>query len=328
MRKIFRIIALVLLTVIVLTSCSGKFQSVMNRTEKTKYLYLVVGFDDAAENTDVMFTAAFDKDANTASFVQIPRDTYCNLGISQNKINQIYAAKRASGASPKVAMSYTASVLSDLLGVSFDGYVGITTTAFRDVVDALGGVEIEISSDMTLALDDGEELHLKRGKNLIRGKDAERFVRYRQGYAMGDLSRIDAQKLFLNAVFKKAATGMSLPALISIASSVNSGIITDINLRKILSLAISSLKSAGIPDTLFVTIPGEPTFASNNLSYYVLNRKNAAEVVEKYMFSSCEFDRERKFTNEKEIGFNNIYNDCNSHYKEYRNDDINKVIIK
>ena len=328
MKKIIKLLALILITAFLATSCSGNFQAAMKKTEKTKYLYLVVGFDDAAENTDVMFTAGFDKQLNTASFVQIPRDTYCDLGISQNKINQIYASKRAAGVAPKEAMSYTVSVLSDLFGVVFDGYVGITTKAFRDVVDALGGVEIEISSDMDLSLDDGEILHLKSGKNIIYGKDAERFVRYRQGYAMGDLSRIDAQKLFLNAVFKKAATGMSLPALISIASKVDSDIITNINLRKILSLAISSLRASGIPSTVFVTIPGEPAFSQNNLSYYVLNRKNAAEVVLKYMFSVYEFDRERRFTSDQEIGFNNIYNDISSNYKEYRGDDINKVTIK
>ena len=88
MRRIISLLCIFAVVTVLLSSCFGGLRSAVNQFDKDEYLYLVVGFDDAAENTDVIFTVGFDKIQNTASFVQIPRDTYCNFGGAQNKINQ------------------------------------------------------------------------------------------------------------------------------------------------------------------------------------------------------------------------------------------------
>ena len=59
--------------------------------------FLVVGVDNASENTDVISIVRLDERERRVSFVQIPRDTYCNMGVYQNKINHIYSSARASG---------------------------------------------------------------------------------------------------------------------------------------------------------------------------------------------------------------------------------------
>ena len=78
----------------ILASCAPRYNKTLKDCSDDNYLYLIAGFDDAAENTDVLFTIGYEKSTNTTKIAQIPRDTYVNFGASQNKINQYFATKR------------------------------------------------------------------------------------------------------------------------------------------------------------------------------------------------------------------------------------------
>ena len=74
-------------------------------------------------------------------------------------------------------------------------------------MDNLSGIEIDLPYDMDYE-DSSQNLsiHLKAGKQTLGGKEALGFLRYRSGYVTGDLGRIDAQKLFLNAFINRLGT--------------------------------------------------------------------------------------------------------------------------
>ena len=201
MKLLFKVITLAAIVSAIFSSCAPITDNVMKRYEKENFLYLIAGFDDTAENTDVLFTLGYDKISNSIKIAQIPRDTYADFGASQNKINQYYATAIYAGASKVSAMEKTVRFIGSLFGAEFDGYIGLGTSAFRHIVDALGGVEISVSEDMLIEIDGEAPLKLKSGVNLVDGSDAEKFIRYRKGYVMGDLARIDAQKLFLSALY-------------------------------------------------------------------------------------------------------------------------------
>ncbi len=311
-----------------LFSCGTKNKDTVSASEKQRYVYLVAGFDEAAENTDVLFTVSYDFKTNHVYVAQIPRDTYFGFGKAQNKINQIYATRRLYGDDQNTAMKYLSDTLAEAFGTVFDGYAGVTVETFKKTVDALGGIDIELPSDMTITSTDGKVVVLKNGINHINGDVAEYFIRYRKGYVTGDLGRIDAQKFFLDALFKKIASGISLPAIISIARTLNDDIITDVKLTDGISLISEILRSEGDKTTYYVTMPGEAIQSDNGISFYVLNRKNAAEVTRKYMNSEKEFDLKRVFYNSGEIGFVNIYDDSMSEYREYSNSTLNEISIK
>ena len=329
MKHLIKISALFLVIVTLFTSCSGLTKTAIKNYEKEKYLYLVAGLDDAAENTDVLFTLGYDSETHITRIAQIPRDTYFNFGGGQNKINQYYASRRYAGEDKRLAMSHTAEAISELFGTEFDGYIALSTAAFRNVVNAIGGLDIDVPEDITVTLDTDESpIVLRKGINHIDGSMAERFVRYRSGYVMGDLGRLDAQKIFLNALFAKVTSGLTFPALMKIAGVLQNEAITNIKFSSIASLVIDEIKSDEEKKTVYATVPGEPTQAASGLSFYVLNRKSAAELAKDYMFATDEFDKKRQLCNDKELSFANIYNDDSFEIKEYSNYDLSNMHIK
>lgn len=326
MKKMAKLICLITCITAIFTACAPRTDDVMKKYENKQYLFLVAGFDDAAENTDVLFTMSYDKASDITRIAQIPRDTYYNFGGTQNKINQYFATKRQAGEDKSTAMKSTADMISQLFDVTFDGYIGISTAAFRRVVDAIGGIDIEVPADMNIAIDGEEPLLLKKGSNLIDGAGAEQFVRYRSGYIMGDLGRIDAQKMFLNALFGKISKNLTLPTILKIAGVFRTEAVTDFKLSTITALLLDNANGSGI--TYYATVPGEPTVSETGVSYYVLNRKSASELARIYMFSGGNFDPERRCFNKDSVSFTNIYEDDGFSIKEYVSDEVKGLRIK
>ncbi|MBQ9070325.1 MAG: LCP family protein [Clostridia bacterium] len=328
MKKISLFICFCILFSAILTSCAPATNNAVQGYDSKRYVYLVMGIDDAAKNTDVLFTMSYDSAAGAVRVAQIPRDTYYNFGRSQNKINQLYATKLSDGKGESEALGEVCREVSSAFGAKIDGYIGITIGTFKKIVDAIGGIDIEISEDMTLVLDSDEApVVLKKGKNHIDGNIAEHFVRYRQGYAMGDLGRIDAQKIFLNALFGKILSGLTLPDMIKVINSFQKEVITDIKVADVISTFIEAVGNKDKKTAFYATVPGEPIISSGGLSYYVLNRKSAAEMAKNYMFADGEFDRERKFLNSAESGFINIYEDDGISLREYSNENVSDMHI-
>ncbi len=307
-------------------ACTPAARDAMKKCDRKSSLFLVAGFDDAAENTDVLFTVGYDPAINTAYVAQIPRDTYFNFGKGQNKINQIYATARAEGMSSDDAMKHTSKLISDAFGTSFDGYVAIGISTFRKIVDAIGGLDIELSEDMIISVDDTEQIVLKKGKNHISGEAAEAFVRFRSGYALGDLGRMDAQKIFLNSLFKKLSGGLTFPELFRVAKTFYGDVVTNIKISHALSLVSESLTSKIDRHSVYATVPGE-AINYKNLSFYVLNRKSAAEISNRYMFADRELDPEKRFCNAGEDLFKDVYYDESIGIREYRDDNIEDINI-
>ena len=171
-----KVLFLLVISYVTLTSCAGIADKVLKKEDNENFLYLVAGFDDAAENTDVLFTVGYKKSENKVYVAQIPRDTYFAFGGSQNKINQFYGYKRSLGEDRLDAMKSTANAIASLFGTHFDGFVGITTEGFRNVVDGLGGVDLYLNSDMVINLDEKNPLYLSKGINRIDGSTAESFI--------------------------------------------------------------------------------------------------------------------------------------------------------
>jgi LCP family protein required for cell wall assembly len=290
-----------------------------------KYVFLVAGLDDAAENTDVLFCIGIDPTLGTVNVCQIPRDTYYNFGKSQNKINQVFSSARSAGASEDVAMNALKGELSQSLGANFDGYIALKLDGFLKLVDALGGVEITLSSPMNIEIDGMEPIHLVAGVNHIDSKKAEGFVRYRQGYVTQDLGRIDAQKIFINAIFYKLSKASSLPVLLKLAKVMQENSLTDVKFSQLVGLLFSG--GTRIKESRFVTLAGEALTSREGISYYALNKSASEEIVGNYLFSFGGFDKNSKFLNQNEEDFLKIYRMENFKYKEYTNETLKDLSL-
>lgn len=175
---------------------------------------LVLGVDEIGL-ADVVIVASFERDTGNINLLHIPRDTFTQLPahrIENMRANGLWVpangvmrinALRSLGR--EFGIQYTQEQLSETLGIHFHYYVEINTAAFRNVVDLIGGVEIEVPRRMVYN-DPYQNLfiNIPPGLQLMDGRTAEHFVRYRTSYADADLGRINAQQQFLTQLFRQA----------------------------------------------------------------------------------------------------------------------------
>lgn len=275
------------------------------KTENVENI-LFLGMDREAGLTDVMMLIGVNKDTGSITLLQIPRDTYAEYTDgSYKKLNGAY---KSLGGAKEVA-----EFLADSWGIEIDRYMCIGLDTFGAVVDALGGVDIELPSDMKYS-DPAQGLYidLKAGKQTLDGKTAQHFVRFRSDYANGDLGRIDAQKLFMSAFFRTLCDKIS-PVTATRLLAVAEGVETNMGGSDMVELCTDAL-DIGSNGIAFVTLPGkEVTATVSGASYYVVSAPSAAELTELYFGRKKEFDSERKFLNEGYDSFKLVY----ENYVEY-----------
>ncbi len=281
---------------------------------------LFAGLDDAAENTDVLCLASVDTARDRIAVLQIPRDTYFKSGAGE-RINGIYASARFAGASEKEALSALSSEISSVFGVALTGSVAMKSAALRATVDALGGVDIELPYAISV-----EEKEYPAGEHHLSGAEAEAFIRYREGYLMGDLGRVDAQKLFLCALLRRVRQSLRPAELIRMLFSMREDVITDLSLPRALSVGLSVHARLPHLSVGFVTLPGEPLYSDGHW-YYIANRPGAEAILSEYFLPQEKFDSEKKLLNTENFSHASIYNDKNIAYRVYTEEDLSSIKI-
>ena len=242
--------------------------------EKDKYLFIVVGVDKASGRGDAILLASFDVSTGKISVMQIPRDTYIEWEGKEDKINSIVLD----------ADVYTMrDIIEVTLCVNIDYTTLIDLEALEVIVDSIGGVEIDVPFDMKYS-DPFQDLYidLKAGVQVLNGKNATDFIRYRSDYADGDLGRIDAQKQFMSSLFKKVMNEMNAVEMLSIAKGVLPMLETDITLDDAAYFA-GKFFSAKERKLTMLTAPGFQLHKTNPEAwYYVLSKNGMLESVNTY----------------------------------------------
>lgn len=261
---------------------------------------LVAGKDRASGLYDVIMLISLNRADNSVCVLQIPRDTY--LEYTEKSYKKINGAPSVLG-----GMRQFASFLSDALGVKIDSYVSFGLDAFADAVDAVGGVEIELSEELNYS-DPAQDLniHLPKGRQTLDGKTAEHFVRYRAGYLRGDLDRLDAQKIFMSALFKKVIS-LSLYETTALITTLLPSVNTDLGIFEIMSVMRETRKISA-ERLSFVTAPGEDIVSERSGAwYYVLSAPAVKQLLEERFGRENDFDPTGLFHKENDEGFSEIY---------------------
>lgn len=287
---------------------STETESVSATVKEGRFNILLAGTDRASGLTDVIMLVSIDRDTSSASVLQIPRDTYAAYtDKSYKKLNGAYGALGGGGA--------LRNLLSGALGLRIDRYAVLSPDALKDAVDALGGVEIELQEPLYYKDPyQGFTVSLPKGKQNLDGAEAEQFIRYRSGYANGDIGRIDAQKVFMTALLKKVGTNLSPIAVAKLAASLLGKIDTDITMADVgmLSRSLSSLSRDRV---YFATAPGQAAEAKSGASYYAISKQATDELLVKYFGGRAgAFDKNNLFLNVNNQKFGEIYGG----YSEYR----------
>ncbi len=243
-------------------------------TEKSYLNVLLMGLDKEETRTDVMMLAQFNLENSGINILQIPRDTYINNNRYDKKINSAYGA-----GGPESSIKE----LQTLIDVEIDKYATVTTSGFRDLIDAVGGIYYEVPVDMDY--DDPYQdlhIHLKKGYQLLDGDKAEQFVRCRSIYQTGDLGRIEAQSGFIEEAIKqiiernKSGEADTENLLRTVGDMVD----TNFTLEEMLKYA-PYLLNLNFENINIMMLEGTAQYR-NGVSYFIANDKKNEKLIKEY----------------------------------------------
>ncbi|KXG74624.1 Regulatory protein MsrR [Fervidicola ferrireducens] len=224
--------------------------------------------------SDTMMVVSIDPAEKRVNVLSIPRDTRVRIpGVGYQKIN---AAMAYGG--PELAVR----TVKDLLGVPIHNYVTINYSGFRKIVDAMGGVEINIERRMKYVdKAGGLRIDLEPGLQVLDGEKAEQFVRFRQ-YPEGDLGRIKAQQKFLEAAVKSFFKPSTILRLPQIVKAVQETVRTDIEPSNMVKLANLAMQ-IGQDNIKMYILPGEGRYIGG-ISYFIPYESQMRQVVKEVFF--------------------------------------------
>lgn len=234
--------------------------------------------------TDTMLYVNYNVNSGKVAMMSIPRDTYItNENCIGHKLNSLYRGKNTQ---------LFIKQIEDLLGISIDYYLIFDSKMLHEVVDKVGGVEVDVPIRMKYD-DPTQNLHidLKPGVQILNGKRAEWFVRYRKGndgsgYARGDLERTEVQQQFIKNFISTVLSAKNLvkiPDLVTIALNNTD---TNITAREALRY-VSDVGKIDSNDITSCTAPGEAKYI-NGLSYFVLDEVKTKKLVENKLIEQVE----------------------------------------
>ena len=227
------------------------------------YLHLVNSFEGLS---DSMLLLRFDPQDEKVSVLSIPRDTRVYIdGYGVRKINH---ANEYGG--PALA----ASTASELLGgINIDRYVRVNVQGVEKLIDALGGVTVNVPKDMKYN-DFSQHLYidLKKGIQHLDGDKAMQFLRYRyDGY--GDISRVQRQQMLMRSAVEqtlKPATVVKIPKILSV---IQSHLDTNLTVRELMALA-NFASERDRSNINMMMLPGDFNSGEETVSYWLPHHKS------------------------------------------------------
>lgn len=233
-------------------------------TAKDKATIMIMGVDERDDDvgrSDTLMIASIDPKDNQASLLSVPRDTRVKIkGHGFDKINAAYAYGHER---------LSQSTVEGLLGLNIDHYVIINTKSFAKIIDALGGIDINVPKRMYYEDpwddDGGLLIDFRPGMQHMDGAKAITYVRYRD--EEGDIGRIRRQQDFVQACVDKLVSPAVIPKLPTIIREVMGSIKTDLSFRQLLEFA-GTLKDAKRNGLKTDMVPGRPLYI-DGISYWI-----------------------------------------------------------
>ncbi|MBE9030904.1 LCP family protein [filamentous cyanobacterium LEGE 11480] len=265
---------------------------------------LVMGIDrvpDAADQaaifsgrSDTMLILRIDPKENSVNMLSIPRDTQVEVpGIGVTKINQA----NASGG-PLLARETVAGALN---GIEIDRYVRVSTDAFRELVNQLGGVRVYVPTDMKYE-DKTQNLNidLEAGWRHLNGNQAEQFARFRNDN-FGDIGRVQRQQALLKALRGQVSNPLTIARIPSIIKSMEKYIDTNLSFEEMIALVTLGLKMEQ-KDFQMVLLPGRFSGVDEfRSSYWIMDPDGRDRILRQYFKQTDDRDTETADTSQYDL---------------------------
>lgn len=245
---------------------------------------LIMGVDKDRTRTDVVVVARWHPQDKVLSVISLPRDLKVDIPCpaaaksckSPDKLAHAHAYGTVKGGpgGPELARR----TVEQFLGIQIQHYVRLDFDGFKAVVDALGGVTIDVERNMDYE-DPYQNLriHLKKGEQTLNGEKALQYVRFR-GDRQGDIGRIDRTQKFLVALLQSARANGSLSRLPALVQALLPAV--DTNLDAGAAIALARAAQQITPEAVeTATIPGKARW-DNGAWFWVADAEGTRELVD------------------------------------------------
>ena len=255
---------------------------------------VVMGCDirkDDVGRSDTLFVVMLDKSKKNAALLSVPRDTRVKIkGHGWDKINSAFAYG---------GHKLTQETVQDFLGIKLHNYVVVDFQGFKDLVDVIGGVDINVEKRMYYYDPYADfEIDLRPGRQHMDGKTAMQYVRYRD--EEGDIGRIRRQQKFIMALYKQIASKNIIAKMPGVSKQIMSMVKTDLSLKEMVELGNVMRDMLEKDGLKMAMVPGEPKYI-DGISYWIPDvpkmRQQMAEmqgvkITEKFNENTKKLERE------------------------------------
>ncbi|MED1561681.1 transcriptional regulator [Alkalihalobacillus alcalophilus ATCC 27647 = CGMCC 1.3604] len=202
---------------------------------KDNFSVLLLGDDsrpgETRARTDAMLVATFNKDEKSIILTSIPRDSRVEMvGLGfMDKINH---------ANSRGGLNMTINTVENFLDIPIDYYGYVRFEGLVDVVDALGGIEVDVPFDFTFneKSTDSYNLQFTEGLQHINGKEALAYSRMRKQDPLGDIGRGQRQQQVIEGIIKQAASFSTITNFNGLMDAIGDNLGTNFSFANLVAL--------------------------------------------------------------------------------------------
>ena len=253
---------------------------------------LLIGIDarpgETTGRSDTMMIVTLDPDGNVIKLTSIMRDLYVEIpGRKNNRINATYVF-----GGPELLME----TIELNFGVHIDHYIAVNFSMLGKLIDSIGGLTLTVENEYymrrinavikqdnrVLGIDRNDQLLTEPGEQLMTGKQAQAYARYRYGTADGDFGRTVRQREIITKIFEKL-NQMTAIELMGLVVDNFDNVYTNLSVSDLASYApvLISMKDAEIQEMRLPIDGGYQSKTIAGMSVLVPNReKNMQALLE------------------------------------------------
>ena len=209
------------------------------------------GESQSQARSDSMILCTYNKNTKQLTMTSFLRDLYVPIpGHGSNRINAAYTYGGAD---------LLRKTIDENFNIAIDGYMEVDFSHFSDIIDSMGGVEIQLRQDEAEVINQQTGSSLSEGTHVLDGFQALTYSRIRSLDLDGDFSRTSRQRKVINAL-ADSLRGSSIKELAPVISKILPMITTDLSRGQLLLYAVDILPHLSQMDIRSQSIPAAGTF--------------------------------------------------------------------
>ncbi|MEH7217944.1 LytR family transcriptional regulator [Bacillus toyonensis] len=236
---------------------SEKREQKVDISDKKPISILMMGVDQRGEDqgrSDSLMLFTLNPKTKSMKIISIPRDSYTEIvgKGTKDKINHAYAFG---------GIDMAVKTVENFLNVPVDHYIEVNMDGFKDIVDAVGGVDVNNDLDFTY-----EGIHFEKGNIHLDGRKALHYSRMRKLDPRGDFGRQMRQRQVIQGVIKQGATVSSLASYGDVLKAIEKNVKTSLTQDQMFDIQ-KNYKDC-MQNSEEIQIPGDGHKAADGIWYY------------------------------------------------------------